>query len=545
MLDLWYKNAVIYCLDVETYHDSDHDGIGDFNGLNHRLEYLSGLGVTCLWLLPFYPSPNRDNGYDVEDYYNVDPRLGHLGDFVDFMHQAREFGMRVIIDLVVNHTSIDHPWFQQARSDPDSPYRDFYVWSEKKPADHDEGLIFPGFQKSTWTYDRKAKAYYFHRFYEHQAELNIANPRVRDEIRKIMGFWLELGVSGFRIDAAPFLIELKALHNVDVSDPFEYLEEFRNYLSWRRGDAILLAEANVSASDAIKYFGDGNKCQMLFNFLLNQHVMLSLAREEGGPLCKALEDSPEIPPMAQWANFLRNHDELTLNALDESQQQEVYAEFAPEESMKIYNRGIRRRLPPMVQGDQRRLQLSHSVLLSLPGTPVIRYGEEIGMGEDLSLPERNSIRTPMQWANKHNGGFSCADPDQLIRPPVSGGPFGYEQVNVAAQQRDPDSLLSITERMIRVRKECPEIGWGKCRTLETQDRQITAHQCEWRGESIIVVHNFGERSRTIRLDLHSKDGEQFIELLSDQPYAELESPADPIKISGYGYRWFRLGSDRR
>lgn len=544
MLNLWYKNAVIYCIDVETYHDSAHDGIGDFKGLTHRLEYLSGLGVTCLWLLPFYPSPNRDNGYDVQDYYNVDPRLGHLGDFVDFMHQAHERGMRVIIDLVANHTSIEHPWFQSARSDPDSPFRDFYVWSEKRPDDHADGIIFPGFQKSTWSYDHKAKAYYFHRFYAHQAELNIANPMVRDEIRKIMGFWLELGVSGFRIDAAPFLIELKAIENVDVSDPFEYLEEFRTYLSWRRGDAILLAEANVTLSEALKYFGDGDKCQMLFHFLLNQRVMLSLAKQQGKPLREGLEKSSEIPPLAQWANFLRNHDELTLDTLSEAEREEVYAEFGPEESMKIYNRGIRRRLPPMVNGDQRRMQLAHSLLFSLPGTPVIRYGEEIGMGDDLSLPERDSIRTPMQWSDKPNGGFSRAEPDKLIRPVISEGPFGYPQVNVADQQRDPDSLLSITERMIRIRKECPELGWGKCRTLETNDTQVVAHLCEWQGESVIAAHNLGEQPRSVNLELTNDNGQQFIELLSNQPYGKLESPDAPLELSGYGYRWFRLGSDR-
>lgn len=538
MLNLWYKNAIIYCLDVETYQDSNGDGIGDFRGLIQRIDHIAGLGITCMWLMPFYPTPNRDNGYDVTDYYNVDPRLGNLGDFVDFMQAANDRGLRVIIDLVANHTSIEHPWFQQSRSSPDSPYRDYYVWKEEKP--EDDFLVFPGFQTTTWTYDRKAKAYYFHRFYEHQAELNVANPAVRDEIRKIMAFWLQLGVSGFRVDAAPFLIELKALDGVEVDEPYEYLREFRDYLSWQRGDAVLLAEANISMEDVPKYFGKGEKLHMLFNFVLNQHVMLSLIRGDAQPIREGLYRPPPIPHNCQWANFLRNHDELAIGRLSESQQAEVYEAFAPEEGMRIYDRGIRRRLAPMLGGDQKRLKLAHSLLFTLPGTPVLRYGEEIGMGEDLSLEERNSIRTAMQWSNRAGAGFSTAPPDRFIRPLIDQGEFRYEAVNVADQQRGADSLLNITERMIRTRKENPAFGWGKWHIVETRDVHVLAHRCDWNECVVVAVHNLSPEARTVELDLSDRRLDRLQELISDSDYDRPENISDPIELQGFGYRWFRL-----
>ncbi|MBV9787334.1 MAG: trehalose synthase, partial [Chloroflexi bacterium] len=329
MSDRWYENAIIYCLDVDTFQDGDDDGVGDFKGLTKRLDYLVGLGITCLWLLPFYPSPNRDNGYDITDYYNVDPRLGTLGDFVEFMREARERGIRVIVDLVVNHTSDQHPWFQAACRDPHSKYRDFYVWSEEKPADAHEGVVFPGQQDSIWTYNKDARAYYFHRFYEHQPDLNISNPAVTEEIRKIMGFWLELGVSGFRVDAAPFLIEMKGIKGADVDDPYLYLKEMHEFLTVRRGDAIMLAEANVAPEEIAKYTGDGDKMDMLFNFLVNQQLFLALARGKAQPLIKSLNALPQIPKWCQWASFLRNHDEIDLGRLSDKERQEVFAQFGP------------------------------------------------------------------------------------------------------------------------------------------------------------------------------------------------------------------------
>ena len=540
MHDLWYKDAIIYCLDVDSFQDANGDGIGDFQGLTERLAYLEGLGVNCLWLLPFYPTPDRDNGYDIMDYYGVDPRLGTLGDFTEFMQQAHDRGIRVIIDLVVNHTSDRHPWFQAARSDPSSPYHDYYVWSDTKPADAEEGVLFPGVQEAVWSYDRKARAYYFHRFYKHQPDLNIANPAVREEIRKIMGFWLALGVSGFRVDAAPFLIELRGIDNPDVTDPYQYLREFRDFLSWRRGNAILLAEANVAMEKVPEYFGDGNKLHMLFNFMANQHLILALARQQALPLIEGLYKLPSIPEAGQWANFLRNHDELNLGGLSEAQRDHVFQAFAPKETMQLYDRGIRRRLAPMLKGDPRRLEQAYSLLFSLPGTPVLWCGDEIGMGEDLSLNERDSVRTPMQWSEASNGGFSTASPEDLIRPVIDKGPFQYPKVNVAAQRRDPNSLLNWIERAIRLRKEHPEFGRGDWRILDTDDPVVFAHSCQWQNRTIIAVHNLSSKSREIKLDLRDYNNQHILDLFGDCQAMPIQSHTYTINLEAYGYRWLRL-----
>lgn len=543
MLDLWYKNAVIYCLDVETYMDSDGDGIGDFIGLTQRLNYLAGLGITCIWLMPFYPTPNRDNGYDVKDFYNVDPRLGTLGDFVEFTRLASERGIRVIIDLVVNHTSIEHPWFQSACQDKHSKYRDFYVWSQEKPKDAHEGIIFPGMQETTWTYHEQAGAYYFHRFYEHQADLNIANPQVREEINKVMGFWLQLGVSGFRIDAAPFLIELKGIEDqADVSDPYHYLKEMRSFLSWRCGDAILLAEANVPMEDVPPYFGDGDKMQMLFSFMLNQHVILALAQEQVEPIARAFEAQPEIPAIGQWAHFIRNHDELSLDKLTDAERKEVLDRFDQDrEKVWIYDRGIRRRFPPLIHGDFRRLCLAYSLMFTLPGTPVLFYGEEIGMGDDLSQPERNSIRAPMQWSGEQNAGFSTAVPDRLIRPVIADEQFGYQHLNVISQRRNPDSLLNWMERAIRVRKECPELGWGTYKLIHTDQPSVLALRFEWQGGVILTVHNLSNTACAVTLDLGTETEQQLIDLLGGQQYTPIDDTFHLIQLDGYSYYWFRIG----
>jgi maltose alpha-D-glucosyltransferase/alpha-amylase len=547
MIDLWYKDAILYSLDVETFQDSNGDGIGDFRGLAERLDDLSSLGVTCLWLLPFYPSPNRDNGYDVMDYYGVDPRLGTLGDFVEVMRKARERGLRVIIDLVVNHTSDQHPWFQSARRSRDSPYRDFYIWSDTLPADAHEGMVFPGYQDAIWDWDEAAGAYYYHRFYAHQPDLDISNPAVREEICRIMGFWLELGVSGFRLDAAPFLIEMKTAAG-DGEEQYAYLREFRDFLSWRRGDAILLAEANVSRESVMQYYGEGAKIHMLFSFLLNQHLFLALAAQEAALLIEGLEHLPVPPPTGQWANFLRNHDELDLGRLSPEDRERVFAEFAPDPGMQLYDRGIRRRLPPMLGGDRRRIEMSYSLLFSLPGTPVLRYGEETGMGDDLSLPERESVRTVMQWSAERNCGFSTAPGDRLVRPAIADGPFGCcSGVNVEEQRRDPKSLLHWMEQVIRTRKQCPEIGWGEWQILETGDPAVFAHRCDWCGGTVIAVHNLADRPASVSLASGlpvEPPMPPMVELLGDRPYQQVDG-GQVIALEPYGYRWFRIGAARR
>jgi maltose alpha-D-glucosyltransferase/alpha-amylase len=543
VIDLWYKDAVIYSLDVETFQDSNGDGIGDFRGLTERLDYLSSLGVTCLWLLPIHPTPNLDNGYDVQDYYAVDPRLGTLGDFVEFMHQARQRGIRVMLDLVVNHTSTQHPWFQAARRDKGSLYRDFYVWSDTLPANAREGMVFPGYQDAVWTWDDEAKAYYFHRFYAHQPDLNISNPAVREEICRIMGFWLELGVSGFRLDAAPFLIEMKGA-NSGGEDQYAYLREFRDFLSWRRGDAILLAEANVERGKMDQYFGDGVRLHMLFSFLVNQHYFLALARQQAEPLIRGLKELPPLPPTGQWANFVRNHDELDLGRLTPAEREEIAGQFAPDPGMWLYERGIRRRLPPMLGGDRRRIELAYSLMFSLPGTPVLRYGEEIGMGDDLSLPERESVRTLMQWSRESNGGFSTSD--QPLRADIADGPFGYlSGVNVEDEHRDPGSLLHWMGRLITTRKQCPELGWGSCEVLESGDPAVFVHRCDWSGGTVLTVHNLADRPARVRLPWRKEDERQpMVELLGDRQNQTVE-PDRAIELQPYGYRWFRIGGARR
>ena len=414
----WYKKAIIYSLDVDTFKDGNGDGVGDFRGLTESCRYLSGLGVNCVWLLPFYPSPNRDNGYDVTDYYNVDHRLGSLGDFIEFLEEAKDRQLRVMTDLVLNHTSLDHPWFQEARSSRESPFHDYYVWRYDAPPDTSGEAIFPPDQKGIWSYEPQVDGWYLHHFYSHQPDLNVGNPVVRAEMKKIMAFWLKLGVSGFRVDAVPYLVNLRGLRSFDAEKQFNYkfLHEFRDFLSWQQGDAILLAEANVSAEEQLEYFGDGDRMHMVLNFMVNQHIFASIALGSAEPLARALSEMPRVTEHGQWGMFLRNHDELSLDRLSESERKACFEQFGPEEHMQIFNRGIRRRLAPLLGGDRRKLLLAYSLLLSLPGTPVLWYGEELGMGEDLSLPGRFSVRTPMQWSSEVNAGFSSARPEKLIRP---------------------------------------------------------------------------------------------------------------------------------
>jgi maltose alpha-D-glucosyltransferase / alpha-amylase len=540
--DLWYKNAVIYCLDVAKYVDANGDGVGDFAGLTRRLDYLSGLGVTCIWLQPFFPSPNRDNGYDVSNHYGVDPKLGTIGEFVEFMNHAEQLGLRVIVDLVVNHTSDRHPWFQAARKDPKSPYRDWYVWSKKRPPDYNKGMVFPGVQKATWTRDPVAGEYYFHRFYEFQPDLNTENPVVRNEILRIMGFWLQLGVCGFRMDAVPFLISRKGYHNAPRKD-YEFLHDMRDFLQWRRRDAVLLAEANVPPNESLEYFGDlGDHLQMMLNFPVNQRVFYALATADLKPLITALEATKKRPQAAQWVHFLRSHDELDLGRLTVSQRDKVFAAFGPSKDMQLYERGIRRRLAPMVENDRRRLELAYSLLFTLPGTPMLQYGDEIGMGENLSLPERESARTPMQWSAERNGGFSTAR--RTVRPVISDPIYGYKRVSVEAQRRDPQSLLNWMERKIRMRRECPEISWGDWKILNTNADDVLVMEYTWRGHSLMVLHNFADRPRAIRIPLATAGTPILIDLLWTNDSCA-ENGHHQIELEPYGYRWFRAqGLDR-
>lgn len=537
--DLWYKNAVIYSLDLETFMDANGDGVGDFTGLSRRLDYLQALGVDVIWLAPFQPTPNQDNGYDIEDYYGVDRRHGSSGDFVEFMYQANKRGIKVLIDLVVNHTSKKHPWFEDARRSEQAEHRDWYIWSKEKPANAEDGVVFPGVQKTTWTYDKQAKAYYFHRFFDFQPDLNMDNPAVRAEIRRILGYWLQLGVAGFRVDALPFVLEASDINQSKPRMRFEYITEFRRFLQWRKGDAILLGEANVLPEEIHNYFGkEGDGSHLLFNFYVNQHLFYALASTDIQPLVEALKATRNIAPASQWAHFLRNHDELDLGRLTEQQRQAVFARFGPEPSMQIYERGLRRRVASMI-GNRPQIELAYSLMFSMPGTPVLRYGDEIGMGEDLDLKERDAVRTPMQWCTDPQSGFSVAE--KLVHPVIDEGPFGYRHINVETQRRDPNSFLNWMTALIRLRKECPEIGWGQWQILPTDNPRVLGIHYRWRGNSVIVLHNFDPHPQEIYLNLKPQNEARLVDLMANEESEADEKGVHLIWLKSYGYRWFRAG----
>jgi maltose alpha-D-glucosyltransferase/alpha-amylase len=542
--DLWWKNAVVYCLDVETFLDGNGDGRGDFRGLAQRVDYLHELGVTCIWLMPFYPTPDRDDGYDIVDFYGVDRRLGTHGDLVEFLSIARDRGIRVIADLVVNHTSDRHPWFQSARSSRSSPYRDWYVWRDQPPADGPKGITFPDQEKSLWQYDEQAGQYYLHRFYKYQPDLDVANPAVRDEIARVMGFWLELGLSGFRVDAVPFLLETAgALDAEDLPDPHGYLRDLRAFLSRRNGRAVLLGEVNLPYPDTRRFFGqdDGDELTMCFDFILMQRLHLALARRRGAPLAEALRARPNSPKDTQWAVFVRNHDELTLDKLDDSERQEVFDAFGPEPAMQLYGRGLRRRLPTMLGGDADRIRMAYSLLFSMPGTPTLFYGEEIGMGENLRIEGRSSVRTPMQWSGGPNGGFSSADPERLAAPVVEGD-FGPAAVNVIDQRRDPRSLLSWMTLLIQRYRQCPELAWGRCTVLEHDAPGVFAHRSDYDGGTVVAAHNLDEQPVEVTLRLEGvAPGTGVVDLLGDGTTALEEGGALRLRLDRYGYRWLRVG----
>jgi maltose alpha-D-glucosyltransferase/alpha-amylase len=501
------------------------------------------MGITAIWLMPFQPSPCRDDGYDIADYYNVDPCYGMLGDFVEFSRGCMQRGIRVLIDLVVNHTSNEHPWFREACRDPKSPYRDWYVWSAKAPKNASSGIVFPGVQKSTWSWEKNARAYYFHRFYDFQPDLNTSHPEVQAEILKIMGFWLELGVDGFRMDAVPFVIAKKGAGQTRPVEQYDMLRSFSEFLTWRKSGAIILGEANVVPKNDLSYFGQfGERLQMMFNFDVNQHLFYAMASGDSRTLIQAMQKTKARPATAQWGQFLRNHDELDLGRLTVAQRNAVFSEFGPEKSMQLYKRGIRRRLAPMLHGDRRRLELAYSLMLTLPGTPVLRYGDEIGMGDDLELPERNCARTPMQWSTEPNAGFTT-NPKPIL-PVIEEGAYGFRQLNVAAQRRDPNSFLNWMERMIRMRKEIPEIGWGDFFFLPLRTPRALAMAYQWRNNSVLFLHNLVAEPQEVRFRVPAKccgEKDLLVNLLSGDNSEADERGRHCVVLEPYGYRWYRVG----
>ena len=561
--DLWWKNAVIYCLDPETFFDGDGDGTGDFGGLIQRVDYLAALGITCIWLMPFYPSPDRDDGYDVTDMYGVDPRLGSLGDLVEFIRTAHDRGIRVIADFVINHTSDRHPWFVQARKSVDNPYRDYYVWRKDTPPDTSDQVVFPGEETSIWTQDKATGEWYLHMFAKHQPDLNVMNAKVRDEIAKSMGFWLQLGLDGFRLDAVPFFLELIGEPKDEAAkiDPHQYLSALRSFLNRRHGSAVLLGEVNLPYKEQLKYFGGpaGNELNMQFDFLSMQNMYLSLARQDARPLARTLGSRPKINPDNQWAMFVRNHDELTLDKLSDAEREEVFAAFGPDPDMQMYGRGLRRRLPTMLGGDPARIRMVYSLMFSLPGTPVLFYGEEIGMGEDLRAKGRSAVRSPMQWDHTENGGFSTATPGDLVAQPVD-GPFGPARINAAAAKRDPDSLWNFIATLIQRYRECPELGWGRFALIKQASPAVLLHRCTWDGSTVVVAHNFGAEPASVTASVVPPEGEEggpggqdgkdaagrsyagamLRDLLGGEDIPLSDDGAFEVPLDRYGYRWFRV-----
>ncbi|WP_256003921.1 alpha-amylase family glycosyl hydrolase [Pedobacter deserti] len=528
----WYANAIIYNLDVETFKDSDGDGCGDFRGLTARLDYLSGLGINTIWLAPFQPTPGDDDGYDISDFKGIDERLGTMADFQAFIEAARERKIRVIMDMVLNHTSIEHKWFKEARRDTNSTYHKWYVWSATKPKDWDKGMVFPGVQNETWTFDEPTGKYYFHRFYNFQPDLNYEREDVRQMAFDVLRYWLAKGVDGFRLDAVPFIIDKPLTSSDKPEHMFELLTKIGSVVKKEKPDAVLLGEANVTAEENADYFGkDANRMQMMFNFYANQYLFYALAKGDATGLAEALEDFRVKPRAGQWAFFLRNHDEIDLDRLKDSERKLVYEKFGPEESMQLYDRGIRRRLAPML-ADPALIRMSYSLLFSLPGAQMIRYGEEIGMGDDLALSERLSVRTPMQWNTTANGGFSTGK--KMIRPVIAYGDYSYKQVNVAQQLSDSSSLLNFIRSLIELRKRHEEIGLGSWKVVETGSAAVFAIEYRHGNKRLVVAHNFGEKS------VHADFGKTLNKESGFKALFERPAGQDPFLLPARGFQWYEL-----
>ncbi len=537
---LWYKDAVIYELHVRTFADGNDDGIGDFRGLIHRLDYLAELGVTCLWLLPFFPSPLRDDGYDIADYYNVHPAYGTLDDFREFLAAAHERGMHVMIELVVNHTSDQHPWFQAARQAPSgSPQRDFYVWSETVDRYRGVRIIFTDTEKSNWTWDDRAGAYYWHRFFAHQPDLNFDNAAVLGELLRAMHFWLDMGVDALRLDAIPYLVERDGTSCENLPETHAVIRRFRADLDASYAHRMILAEANQKPNDVRAYFGNGDECHMAFHFPLMPRLFMALRTEDRQALAETLAQTPSIPESCQWALFLRNHDELTLEMVSDDERDYMYLAYSADPRMRV-NVGIRRRLAPLLENNRRRIELLNSILLSFPGTPIIYYGDEIGMGDNIYLGDRHGVRTPMQWSADRNGGFSRANPARLSSPVIMDPVFGYEAVNVEAQRDDPSSLLSWMRQMIKLRRLFKVFGRGSIELLSPSNAKIVAYVRRYEDERLLCVANLSRFAQPVSLDLVHLAGVTPVEMLGYVEFPKIGTAPYCLSLGPYGFFWFEL-----
>jgi len=540
---LWYKDAIIYQLHVKSFFDSNNDGIGDFAGLISKLDYIADLGVNTLWLLPFYPSPRRDDGYDIADYRDVHPEYGKMADVKHFIAAAHKRGLRVITELVINHTSDQHPWFQRARqAKPGSAARDFYVWSDTDQKYPETRIIFIDTERSNWTWDPVAGAYYWHRFYSHQPDLNFDNPRVLEAVLSVMRFWLDLGVDGLRLDAVPYLVEREGTNNENLAETHEVLKKIRAELDRTYPDRMLLAEANQWPEDTKDYFGQGDECHMAFHFPLMPRMYMALAREDRFPITDIMRQTPQIPDSCQWAIFLRNHDELTLEMVTDSERDYLWQTYATDRRARI-NLGIRRRLAPLLEHDRRRIELLNCLLLSMPGTPVIYYGDEIGMGDNIRLGDRDGVRTPMQWSPDRNGGFSRADWNQLALPTIQDPLYGYETVNVEAATRDPYSLLHWMRRMLTVRRSHAAFGRGTLRFLYPKNRKVLAYLREDQNEALLCVANVSRTPQAVELDLSEFAGRVPIELNGGSLFPPIGQLTYLLTLPPYGFYWFIIAKE--
>ena len=536
---LWHKDAVIYQLHVKTFADSNGDGIGDFKGLTGKLDYLKDLGVDCLWLLPMYPSPFRDDGYDIADYCSIHPSYGTLEDFGEFLDGAHARGLRVITELVLNHTSDQHVWFKEARRSRDDPRRDWYVWSDTDERYAGVRIIFVDTERSNWAWDPDSKQYYWHRFFSHQPDLNYDNPVVRDEMWNVMKFWLDLGVDGFRVDAVPYLIEREGTSCENLPETHAVLKYLRARLNEHFPDRMLLAEANQWPEDVRHYFGDGDEFHMAFHFPLMPRIFMAVRLEDRKPLVEIVERTPDIPETCQWGIFLRNHDELTLEMVTDIERAYMYDEYARDPVSRI-NVGIRRRLAPLLEGDRRRIELMNGLLMSLPGSPIIYYGDEIGMGDNVYLGDRNGVRTPMQWSGGWNAGFSSADPERLAQPLISNALFGYQAINVESQKRTDHSLLNWTRRLINVRRSTRVFSRGSITFLKAANHRVLAFLRTLGKEQVLVVCNLSNSAQAVELDLRSLSGALPIEMFGKSLFPRIGELPYLLTLGPYDFYWFRL-----
>src|ERR1700741_602806 len=534
---VWFKEAIIYQLHIKTFCDANNDGIGDFQGLLSKLDYLKNLGVSAIWVLPFYPSPLKDDGYDISDYYNVHASYGTLDDFRRFLDAAHEAGLRVITELVLNHTSDQHIWFQRSRrAVPGDPWRDYYVWSDNPHKYSEARIIFKDTESSNWTFDPVAGSYFWHRFYSHQPDLNYDNPEVRAAMFNVVDFWLDMGVDGLRLDAVPYLFEREGTSCENLPETHAYLQEVREHIDQKYQDRMLLAEANQWPDDAVAYFGKGNECHMAFNFPIMPRIYMSLHMEDRYPIVDILDQTPNIPDNCQWAIFLRNHDELTLEMVTEEERDYMYRVYARDSRARL-NLGIRRRLAALLNNNRKKLELIHGVLFSMPGSPILYYGDEIGMGDNIYLGDRNGVRTPMQWNGDRNAGFSRAVPAKLYSPVIMDPVWGYEGLNVEAQQGDPSSLLSWMRNMIALRKLFQVFGRGTLSFLNPTNRKILAYIREYQNEKVLCVANLSRFAQPVELDLSAYVGLVPVEMLGYVEFPRIRSTAYPLTVGPYGFLW--------